>query len=49
MDPLQVMPVFNGAMERLMDADGMILDVRGNGSGIPEMAMGMIGWLIDER
>ncbi len=49
MDPLQVMPVFNGAMERFMDADAVILDVRGNGGGIPEMAMGMIGWLVDER
>lgn len=49
MDPLRVMPVYNGAMKDFMDADGLILDVRGNSGGIPEMVMGMIGWLVDER
>lgn len=49
MDPLKVMPVYNGAMKDFMDADGLILDVRGNAGGIPEMVMGMIGWLVDER
>jgi carboxyl-terminal processing protease len=48
-DPANVMPKFNAAMTSFMDADGVILDVRGNPGGLPIMAMGMAGWLIAEK
>jgi carboxyl-terminal processing protease len=48
-DPAHVMPAFNEAMESFMDADGIIIDVRGNPGGLPLMAMGMSGWLIAEK
>jgi len=46
LDPVNVMPTFNAAMQTFMDADGLIIDIRGNGGGLPGMAMGMAGWLI---
>lgn len=47
-DPIYVMTKFNEAMRSFRAAEGIIIDVRGNGGGMGEMAMGMIGWLIDE-
>jgi carboxyl-terminal processing protease len=47
MDPLRVMPAFEKAVKSFMDAKGIIIDVRGNGGGLPGMAMGMAGWLVD--
>jgi carboxyl-terminal processing protease len=32
-----------------MDADGIVIDLRGNPGGIGAMAIGMGGWLVDER
>lgn len=49
MDPARLMPVFNDAMKSFMDAEGIIIDIRGNPGGLPDMAMGMIGWLVEEK
>lgn len=48
-DPPRVMKAFNDAMTSFMNADGIIIDLRGNAGGIGAMAMGMAGWLIEER
>lgn len=48
LDPVHIMPAFNDAMKSFMDADGVIIDVRGNPGGLPVMAMGMIGWLVEK-
>ena len=45
LDPAYVMKTFNDALESFMDADGIILDLRGNSGGKDAMAMGMMGWL----
>lgn len=49
LDPARLMPVFNDAMKSFLDAEGLIIDIRGNQGGLPGMAMGMIGWLVDEK
>ena len=49
MDPARVMTAFNDAMKSFMDADGLIIDIRGNPGGIGAMAMGMAGWMIGEK
>ena len=51
LDIPKVMPVFNKAMKSFIDTnvDGIIIDVRGNGGGLPMMAMGMAGWLLEEK
>lgn len=49
LDPVHLMPAFNDAMKSFMDAEGIIIDVRGNGGGIGAMAMGMAGWLVAEK
>ncbi len=46
MNPIQVMTAYNQFMTDNMDATGIIIDVRGNGGGGGEIAMGMIGWLM---
>ena len=48
-DPNNVMKIFNDAMVSFMDADGIIIDIRGNPGGIGPMAMGMAGWLVKEQ
>jgi len=48
-NPARLMPVFNQAMASFMDADGVVIDVRGNPGGFAPVAMGMAGWLIDEK
>lgn len=45
-DPLYVMKAFNDAMESFVDAQGIIIDLRGNSGGLGAMAMGMVGWLV---
>jgi carboxyl-terminal processing protease len=47
-DPANLMMEFGRAMESMLDADGIILDLRGNPGGLGAMAMGMAGWFIDE-
>jgi carboxyl-terminal processing protease len=49
MDPAHVMKTFNEAMKSYMKADGIIIDVRGNGGGLGGMGTGMIGWLIGDK
>jgi len=48
-DPTTLMPVFNRAIKSFMNAPGLIIDVRGNPGGIGAIAMGMSGWLIEEK
>lgn len=48
-DPPTIMPVFNQAMKSFMNTEGLIIDLRGNTGGIGAMAMGMAGWLVDEK
>ncbi|MCP5103608.1 MAG: hypothetical protein GY950_09530 [bacterium] len=50
LDIPRVMPAFNNAMKSFIDAGvhGVVIDIRGNGGGLPIMAMGMAGWLIEE-
>ncbi len=48
MDPAYLMPQFNKAMTDFMDADGIIIDVRGNGGGLGEMATSMMGWRLKD-
>jgi carboxyl-terminal processing protease len=51
LDPVRVMPTINKAMKGYLDSEaaGVIIDVRGNGGGLPGMAMGVAGWLVDEK
>jgi carboxyl-terminal processing protease len=46
MDPVRLMPAWNRAMESFLDADGLLIDIRGNGGGMAPIAMGMAGWLV---
>lgn len=45
LDPAYVMKTFNDALESFMEADGIIIDLRGNSGGKDAMALGMMGWL----
>jgi len=47
MDPEHVMSAFSEAVQSFMDCRGIVIDIRGNGGGMPLIAMGMAGWLID--
>ncbi len=47
-DPAYLTEEFKQAMESMLDADGIILDLRGNLGGLGAMAMGMAGWFIDQ-
>lgn len=49
LDPPYIMQEFNDAMGSFLDAKGVIVDLRGNGGGLGAMAMGMMGWLVQER
>jgi carboxyl-terminal processing protease len=49
MHPGYVMPAFAAAMGEFADADGIVIDVRGNQGGMIPMAMGMAGWLVPEK
>jgi carboxyl-terminal processing protease len=48
-DPAHLMPIFNEAMTDFMDAEGIVIDIRGNPGGSPAMAMGMAGWMVEEK
>jgi carboxyl-terminal processing protease len=48
-DPMTIMKAFGDAVRSFMDADGIIIDVRGNPGGIGAMAIGMSGWLVDSK
>jgi carboxyl-terminal processing protease len=45
-DPGRLMPRCNEAIASLHDADGIVLDLRGNTGGIGDMLAGMAGWFI---
>ncbi len=45
-DPAYIMTAFNDAMRSFRDTRGVIIDIRGNGGGMGEMCLGMMGWLI---
>lgn len=49
MDPQRISTQFGEAVTEYMDADGIVIDLRGNPGGIGGMAMGMAGWFIDEQ
>ncbi|MBM3316662.1 MAG: hypothetical protein FJY75_02310 [Candidatus Eisenbacteria bacterium] len=49
LDPQNLMETFSEAVASFMDADGIIIDVRGNPGGIGAMAMGMAGWFVEEK
>jgi carboxyl-terminal processing protease len=49
LDPVHVMPAFEKAVKSFMDCKGLVIDIRGNGGGMPPVAMGMAGWLIDRE
>jgi len=49
LDPLNVMRVYNEAMNEYLDAAGVIIDVRGNEGGLGAMAMGMASWFFEEK
>ncbi len=48
-DPAHLMPTLGKAMRSYMDANGVVIDLRGNPGGIGAMAMGIAGWLIKEK
>jgi carboxyl-terminal processing protease len=49
MDPVRLMKSYETSIERFRDCRGIILDIRGNGGGLPAVAMGMAGWLSNEK
>jgi len=48
-DPGRLMPKFNEAIASLRDADGIVIDLRGNTGGIGDMLAGMAGWFVAAR
>jgi carboxyl-terminal processing protease len=48
-DPGRLSPRFNEAIASLHDADGIVIDLRGNTGGIGDMLAGMAGWFISVR
>jgi carboxyl-terminal processing protease len=48
-DPGRLMPLFNQAITSFLDADGIVIDLRGNTGGLGDMLAGMAGWFIDRK
>jgi carboxyl-terminal processing protease len=48
-DPGRLMPRFNEAIASFQDADGIVIDLRGNTGGIGDMLAGMAGWFVAAR
>lgn len=48
LDPVSLMPRFEGALRGFAKAPGVILDLRGNPGGIGIMAMGIAGFFVGE-
>jgi len=46
---MEVMPAYNKAMQEYAEAEGIIIDLRGNPGGLGAMAMGMAGWFIEGK
>ena len=49
LDPFRTLGTFGGAMKSFMKADGIIIDLRGNGGGKDAIAMAMMGWLAPRK
>ena len=49
MDPPKVMQAYGKAIKEFAGKDGIVIDLRGNPGGIAGMAMGMGGWLVQEK
>jgi carboxyl-terminal processing protease len=47
LDPMRVLPAFGDTVQNNLNAEGFILDLRGNGGGMIDMSMGMGGWFVD--
>jgi carboxyl-terminal processing protease len=47
-DPVNVIRTFAGAINDAKNAEGLIIDLRGNPGGIGAMSMGMGGWLVSD-
>jgi carboxyl-terminal processing protease len=45
-DPVRLMPAYESAIRSFQDADGIVIDLRGNEGGMIPIAMGMAGWLV---
>jgi len=48
-DPGRLMPRFNEAITSFADANGIVIDLRGNTGGLGDMLAGMAGWFIAAR
>ena len=48
-DPGRLMPRFNDVIASFADADGIVIDLRGNTGGLGDMLAGMAGWFIAAR
>lgn len=48
LDAPRVMREFTAAIERFRDADGLVIDLRGNMGGLMMLTMGMCGWFVEE-
>ena len=48
-NPPYLMKRLSDATGSFMEADGLIIDLRGNGGGMGAMAMDMAGWLLPEN
>jgi len=48
LDAPRVMREFTAAIDRFRDADGLVIDLRGNMGGLMMLTMGMCGWFIEE-
>jgi carboxyl-terminal processing protease len=44
--PAHVMPLFDRAIQRFSESKGFVLDLRGNGGGMPGMVIGVARWLL---
>ncbi|HNV03629.1 MAG TPA: S41 family peptidase [Vicinamibacterales bacterium] len=49
LDPARLMPLFNDAVESFLDAEGVVIDLRGNMGGLGDMLPGMAGWFIGAK
>lgn len=49
LDPVRVNGVFEGLLREAGAAEGLIIDLRGNPGGLGAMAMGLGGYLVNER
>ena len=46
---MPIMRQFDQAVDQYRDADGIVIDLRGNGGGVGAMIMGLAGHFIDDR